>query len=196
MGLPQRDDTRHTYAEYRNWPEDVRYELIDGVAYAMAPAPTTTHQELIGGLYRCVVEALDDSPCRVFFAPVDLRLPRADEADDRVDTVVQPDLLVVCDPSKVDERGVRGAPDWVVEVLSPSTASHDHILKRRIYERHGVREYWLIHPTDRVVLMYRLEAGAAGLAYGKPEAAELAGETPVAVLPQVVVDWERVTRRL
>ena len=159
MSLPQRDEQHHTYGEYLLWPEDQRYELIDGVAYAMTPAPTRRHQEVLGELFRQVANALQHHPCKAFIAPFDVRLPKGDEADEQVDTVVQPDLSVICDPDKLDERGCRGAPDWVVEVLSPATASHDHKLKRAVYERAGVREYWLIHPIDRMVTIYRLENG-------------------------------------
>jgi Uma2 family endonuclease len=122
-------------------------------------------------------------------APLDVRLPRHDEADENTDVVVQPDVLVVCDPTKLDRRGVRGAPDWVVEVLSPSSASRDQIEKRRIYERHGVLEYWLVHPTDRILTVYRLQNGE----YGKPDIFKLEGSSPVTVLPGVSIDWEAMS---
>jgi Uma2 family endonuclease len=187
MSLPKRDTQRHTYSEYRRWPEDVRYELVDGVAYAMAPAPSRQHQEVLGELFRQVANALEGHSCRAFIAPFDVRLPRGAEADDEVETVVQPDLSVVRDPARLDDRGCRGAPDWVVEVLSPATAGHDHILKRTVYERAGVREYWLVHPVDRIVTVYRLE----GARYGVPEVRELTGRQPVGELPQVGIDWDR-----
>ncbi|MBI4755740.1 MAG: Uma2 family endonuclease [Betaproteobacteria bacterium] len=192
MGLALRDSTSHTYADYLGWPEDVRYELIDGVAYLMAPAPALDHQDVAGEIYFQLRRALEGRPCRAFVAPVDVRLPRANETDERVDTVVQPDVLVVCDPAKLDRRGVRGAPDLVVEVLSRSTASHDHVRKRRVYERAGVREYWLVHPADRMLTIYRLD----GAEYGKPEVQELAGETAVGVLPEVVIAWDALVERL
>lgn len=193
MGLPLKDDRRHTYANYLTWPENVRYELIDGVAYLMAPpAPDLAHQEIAGEIYRQVANALGGKPCRAFVAPVDVLLPRRDEADDQVDTVVQPDVLVVCDETKLKRRGVRGAPDWVVEVLSPATASHDQVEKRRVYERAGVKEYWLVHPTDRVLTVYRL----AGNEYGKPEMQELAGETSVGILADVSIAWDALVERL
>ncbi len=192
MGLPRRDLEHHTYGDYLAWPEDVRYELVDGIAYAMSPAPTVSHQEVVLELSRQIDEALDESACRVLIAPLDVRLPHGDEADAAVDTVVQPDLLVVCDPARIDERGVRGAPDWIIEVLSPATAAHDQVLKRDLYERAGVREYWLVHPTDRIVTVYRLEDGR----YGRPDIAELIGETAPQAVPGVVIDWARVTRRL
>lgn len=192
MGLARRDSIHHTYGDYLGWPQDLRYELIDGEAFLMAPAPELGHQEVAGEIFFQLRLALGEGSCRPFIAPVDVRLPRADEADDRVDTVVQPDVLVVCDPARLDRRGVRGAPDFVVEVLSPSTAAHDHVRKRRVYERAGVREYWLVHPVDRMVTVYRLD----GDEYGKPEVQELAGETAVGVLPGVVIAWDALVARL
>ena len=192
MGLALRDPEYHTYGDYLTWPEEVRYELIDGDAYLMAPAPTVSHQHIAGEVYRQLANALRGSPCRVLIAPLDVLLPKADEADDRIDTVVQPDVLVVCDQRKVGERGVRGAPDFVLEVLSPSTAGHDQVRKLRIYERHGVREYWLVQPWGKVLTVYRLENGA----YGCPHTQELEGETPVGVLEGVVIQWDELAARL
>lgn len=192
MGLPIRDDGRHTYGDYVSWPDDVRYELIDGIAYLMSPAPGLRHQELVGAIHAQLFQQLAETPCRPFVAPVDVRLPKQDEADERIDTVVQPDVLVVCDPAKLSERGVRGAPDFIIEIISPSTASHDQATKRRVYERAGVREYWLVHPTDRIVTIYRLENGE----YGKPEIQELAGTTEVATLPGVTIAWDEIVARL
>lgn len=191
------------YADYLTWPGDVRYELIDGVAYAISPAPDAitctmapallrAHQEILGEVFRQTANALEGKPCRPFIAPFDVRLPRGSEADGEVDTVVQPDLVVVCDRSKLDERGCRGAPDWVVEVLSPSTAGHDLILKRRLYERVAVREYWLVHPVDRVVTVYRLQDGA----FGAPEIYELKETLAVGILPEVVIDWEHALQNV
>lgn len=193
MGLALRDtNATYTYADYLTWPEDVRYELIDGTAYAMSPAPLRIHQELLLEIAGQTRNALDGKPCRPFIAPFDVRLPHANEADGEVDTVVQPDLVVVCDRSKLDERGCRGAPDWVVEVLSPSTAGHDLILKRRLYERAGVHEYWLVHPVDHVVTVYRLQNGA----FGAPDIYELKETLAVGVLPEVVIDWERALQNV
>jgi Uma2 family endonuclease len=192
MGLPLRDAERHTYGDYLRWCEDVRYELIEGLAYAMAPAPTRLHQEFVLQIGRQLADALEGTPCRPFIAPFDVRLPRNAEPDDSVETVVQPDLSVICDATKLDERGCRGAPDWVLEVLSPATASHDLILKRRVYERAGVREYWLVHPTDRVVTVY--VQGEHG--FGAPEIYELLGRLASKALPGVEIDWQRVLRNV
>ena len=112
-------------------------------------------------------------------------LPRAGEA---VDTVAQPDLSVVLDPAKLDERCRRSAPDWVVEVLSPATAGHDHIPKRALYERAQVREYWLVHQVDLIVTVYRLYDGR----FGVPEVCEFSGRQAVDALMQVEIDWEPI----
>jgi len=192
MGLALRTEKHYTYADYLQWPDETRYELIDGEAFLMSPAPLVEHQEIAGEVFRQLANQLDGQPCRPYIAPVDVRLPRKFEADAAIDTVVQPDVLVVCDPSKIDRRGVRGAPDWVLEVLLPSTAAHDQIAKRRAYERAGVREYWLVHPGDRTLTVYVLENGQ----YGRPEIYELKDETPLGVLPGVSIAWDALVTRL
>ena len=175
-----------TYGDYRQWLEDERWELIEGEAYAMSPAPTRTHQTILGEVFRQIANFLEGKPCQVFVAPFDVRMPEQNEADDEIINVVQPDILVVCDASKLDEKGCRGAPDWVIEVLSPSTASKDHVRKKSLYERHGVREYWLIHPTDHILTRYRLE----GKAFGPALIEETEGSTKVDVLPGLTIEWE------
>ena len=192
MGLALKDTAYHNYADYMQWTNN-NYELIDGEAYFMSPAPNIEHQEVVGEIFRQIANALAGKKCRAFIAPIDVRLAQLqDEADEQIDTVVQPDVLVVCDEDKLDRRGVRGAPDWVLEVLSPATASHDQIRKRDLYERHGVREYWLVHPTDRVLTIYLLE----GKEFVKPRIVELAGETVIAVLDDVVIQWDDLVTRL
>ncbi|WP_404301491.1 Uma2 family endonuclease [Alicycliphilus denitrificans] len=192
MGAPKHAAERYTYGECLRWPDDVRYELIDGQAWMMSPVPSIEHQDIAGDLYFQLRQALQGAPCRVFIAPVDVRLPRGDEADGDIDTVVQPDVLLVCDPGKIDRRGVRSAPDGVVEVLSPSTAARDQIAKRRIYERAGVREYWLVHPTDRTLTVHTLVDGR----YGIPEISELKDSTVLAILPDVAIAWDALVARL
>lgn len=189
MGHPQTRTERYTYADYLTWPEDTRYELIDGVAHAMAPAPTRSHQLVVVELSRQVANALKGGACQTFVAPFDVRLPKAGEADASVDTVLQPDVLVVCDAAKLDERGVRGAPDWVAEVLSPASAGRDQTVKLAAYERAGVPEVWLLHPTDRVLTIYRMEDGR----YGRPHIQEMRGSAAIGVLPEVIVDFDLFT---
>lgn len=191
-GFPQPDHRHYTYADDSSWPDDVRYELINGVAFLMSPASTLDHQDVVGEIYRQLANTLEGQPGRAYVSPVDVRVPRADEDDADIDTVVQPDVLVICDRAKTDRRGVRGGPDFVVEVLSHGTASHDHVRKRRVYARGGVREYRLVHPVDRTLTVYRLEQGR----FGGAEVTELAGETPVGILPGVVIAWDALVGRL
>lgn len=149
MQLPK--DQKYTYADYLTWPDTPRYELIDGEPYLMAPAPTTNHQRVIGNLFYEIRAYLKGKTCEVFVAPFDVRITE--------DTVVQPDITVVCDPSKLDKAGLQGAPDMVVEVLSPASLRHDQVTKLNRYRKAGVREYWMISPEGRTVQVFLLENG-------------------------------------
>ena len=188
MSLPQRDTLHHTYADYLTWPDEERYELIDGVAYVKEPAPSRFHQELAGELYYQVRVALEGTSFRAYVAPFDVRLPKLGEADDQIDTVVQPDVLIVRHLNKLDVRGMCGAPDWLAEVLSPTTARHDQLIKLPVYERAGVPEVWLVHPTPRTLTIHRLENGR----YGRPIVLELKGRTAISAIPGVSIDWDRL----
>ena len=148
---------RFSYADYCKWTDDECWELIDGVEYDMSPAPSRIHQKLSGELFVRIYDVLKDRQCEVYAAPFDVRLPDyAEASDEETFTVVQPDIVVVCDASKLDERGCMGAPDLVIEILSPYTAAKDMKIKRDLYEQHGVREYWLVHPTDKTLMVYCL----------------------------------------
>jgi Uma2 family endonuclease len=192
MTYALRDSGRYTYADYRRWPDNARYELIDGAAYLMAPAPSVNHQILAFEVARQVADALQGGPCRVLVAPVDVLLPRPGQEEEEVDTLVQPDVLVVCDPAKVHQRGIRGAPDWVLEVVSPASAAHDQTRKLMAYERAGLPEYWLAHPVDRVLTIYRLQ----GSTYDRPLVTELVGTTSIDVLPGVTLTWAPIVEHL
>ena len=147
-------DERCTYADYVTWDDDQRFELIDGVAYAMS-APTSMHQEICISMSAQLYFFLDGKSCKVFSAPFDVRL-NADSGDD---TVVQPDIVVVCDRSKLNKAGCKGAPDMLVEIISPSTASRDYGLKYNKYLHAGVREYWIVDPEAQLVRVCILNEG-------------------------------------
>lgn len=189
MTFPRRDTLHHTYGEYLTWPDGQREELVDGAAYVKEPpARSRSHQEVVGELYFQLRLALEGTVCRIYVAPFDVRLPKADEADEEIDTVVQPDVLIVCNLRKLDDRGMRGAPDWIAEVLSPATARYDQIRKLAIYERAGVPEVWLVDPLDRTLTVHRLE----GARYGRPVAVELKGRTALTAIPGASIDWDRL----
>ena len=133
----------YTYADYAKWTAKDRYEIADGMPYAMAP-PSVTHQRIVGKLFRKIADFLTDKPCEVFVSPVGVRL-NADKGDN---TVFEPDIFVVCDESKISDEVITGAPDMVVEVLSKSTALFDKVTKFNKYLEAGVREYWIIDPED------------------------------------------------
>lgn len=156
MAIPiEKSDTHYSYADYLKWPEDERWELIDGVAYDMSPSPTRQHQWILVNLIRYFSQFFKDKPCEPYIAPLDVRLPdNAEDDESRIYTVVQPDLFVVCDRDKLDDKGCVGAPDFVVEILSPGTALKDMREKRRLYERHGVKEYWIVHTRDDIVEVF------------------------------------------
>jgi len=151
---------KFTLDQWRAWPEGERWELIGGVPYNMSPAPRVPHQSVSVDLIHQICHFLEDSTCVALNAPIDVFLP--DGVDDSAETVVQPDILVVCDRDKIDEDGIHGAPDFVAEVLSPATAYKDLNDKRMLYERSGVREYWIISPDTGSVFRYILEDGRYG----------------------------------
>ena len=153
-------EKHYTYEDLLGWSGPVRYELYDGRPVAMS-SPTDTHQMISGEIFRQLANHLLGKQCRAFTAPFDVRL--FEQPGDRprdVDTVVQPDLMVVCDPDKIDRQGVHGAPDLVVEILSPATQRYDRLLKFNRYMRAGVKEYWIVDPDTRSVSVYTLEEGA------------------------------------
>jgi Uma2 family endonuclease len=148
---------RFTYAQYLTWDDDQRWELIDGIPYNMTPAPTTRHQRISSNLHLVISEFLRGKQCRPFYAPTDVVF------DDH--NVVQPDLLVVCDREKITDACIQGAPDVVVEILSPATGRKDRREKRVLYERFGVREYIVLDPLNETVERLVLSDGR----YGQPD---------------------------
>lgn len=148
----------YTYADYLKWELDERLELIKGQIFRMSPAPNVRHQRISGHIFREISWFLKKQPCQVFAAPFDVRLSRKGKKDNLIDTVVQPDICVICDPSKLDERGCMGAPDIVVEILSPGNTSKEMRNKFQLYEENGVPEYWVVIPSVELLYIYRLNS--------------------------------------
>jgi len=155
MGEPVQKEKYYTFADYMTWTCEERYELIDGAAYLMSPGPTWQHQSVSERIGRRIGVFLEGKPCLLFYAPFDVRL----NADTRDDTVVQPDISVICDRSKLDDHGCVGAPDLIIEVLSPSTSRHDRMVKFNVYLHAGVREYWVVDQKDKSVSVHILDNG-------------------------------------
>jgi Uma2 family endonuclease len=185
MTLAHELHRRFTYADYLRWPEDERWELIDGEPWNMSPAPTLAHQAVSMRLSLLLGNHFRERRCQVFAAPVDVALAAAEAADDEIDTVVQPDLVVVCDPNKLRGSHVRGAPDLVVEIVSPTSVRRDERIKRDRYQRAGVQEYWIVHPEDHVVHRYTAVDGRFGVpdVFGPED-----GTFPSSRFPELAVD--------
>ncbi|MEA4902178.1 Uma2 family endonuclease [Desulfitobacterium sp.] len=186
--MPRDLNARFTYKDYRTWSDNERWELIDGVPYNMTPAPSTKHQEILGELYQLFAAYLKGKPCKAYLSPFDVRLPSANEQDEDISSVVQPDLTVVCDPSKIDEHGCKGTPDLIIEILSPATMKKDLGDKLRLYERAGVPEYWVVHPYDQTALIFNLNQGI----YGTPTFYKVPDEVRVIVFPDLVIPLPEV----
>jgi Uma2 family endonuclease len=187
--LAMKLEDRYTYGDYLTWDDGERWELIDGVPYNMSPAPARRHQGILMDLSRQFATYLLDKPCKAYPAPFDVRLPEGDEADEAIATVVQPDLVIVCNPDKLDDKGCRGAPDLVVEILSPSTSGKDLKQKFNLYEQRGVREYWIVDPSGGTVMVFRL--GKDGR-YGRPEVYSDEDAAPVGIFDDLVIDLRTV----
>lgn len=149
----------YSYADYFKWQFEDRVELIKGRIFKMSPAPNFDHQVLAGEIHRKLGNFLQKQTCRVFIAPFDVRLPRKSKEDKEIYTVLQPDVCVVCDKSKYDKRGCIGAPDIVIEVLSPGNNEKELKNKFDIYEESGVKEYWIVSPQDKTFLVNTLVDG-------------------------------------
>ena len=176
---------KFTYNDYKTWPDDERWEIIDGEAYAMTPAPNLRHQTVLINLAGHFCNFFKNKSCRPFVAPTDVVM------DDF--NIVQPDLLVVCDRNKMTEANIQGTPDLVVEVLSPSTSLNDKREKKAIYERFGVREYLLVYPDDALVERYSLTEGK----YASPDILNWDERFRSTAFPDLEIDlWEIFEKEL
>ena len=187
MALPA-EEPRYTFADALTWGEDERIEIIDGEAVMMAP-PLRVHQEISTKLVQQLANFLDGKRCKVYHAPFAVRLfeENGDRPED-VDTMVEPDITVVCDPDKLDKYGCKGVPDMVIEILSPSTRRHDLAVKYRLYQRAGVREYWIIDPDTKVVQVFRLEDGL----YNAPDVFTAGSVAPVGIWDDFSIDLSQL----
>jgi Uma2 family endonuclease len=182
--VQEKQEARYTYADVLEWDEGERYELLDGEAIMMAP-PNRMHQEILMELAAQLHAFLKGKPCKVYPAPFGVRLfPREDNSDD---TYFEPDISVICDSSKLDDHGCKGAPDMVVEILSPSNDRYDLITKLNKYRQAGVREYWIVDPEDKILQVHLFEGGDHKIAHYESGAA-----APVAVLPGCQIDMTAV----
>ncbi|MBU0701839.1 Uma2 family endonuclease [bacterium] len=189
MGLALRkEEEKYTYKDYLGWPDEERWELIDGIAYDMSPSPSVDHQDISIALGTEFFVYLKGKPCKVFLAPLDVILPKKNETEEDCQTVVQPDILVVCDRTKLDSKRCKGAPDLIIEILSPSTTKKDMTVKFSLYERVGVKEYWIVHPLDKTIFVYKLD----GTKYARAEMYSAEDKIKVGIFEDLEIDLAAV----
>ena len=150
---------QYTYSDYLTWQFEERVELIRGWISRMSPAPMRRHQEISGNLHFQIFSYFVNHSCKVYIAPFDVRLinKRKKAEDQAILSVVQPDISVICDLEKLDDRGCLGSPDWIIEILSPGNTRKEMKEKYALYEENGVREYWIVSPEHRFVQVYQLK---------------------------------------
>jgi Uma2 family endonuclease len=180
----------YSYADYLRWEFNEQLELIKGKVFRISPGPATLHQRVLLELSSQLHHFLSRRSCEVFVAPFDVRLPNNSFEDNRVYTVVQPDLCVICDRSKLDERGCIGAPDIVVEILSPGNSRKELKNKFEVYEEAGVLEYWILHPEEKTFFRYILDNGR----FQPTNLLTLGDEVSSSVLPGFKLNLDEVFR--
>lgn len=148
----------YTYADYLTWDLKERVELLKGKIFKMSPAPNMMHQKISIRISSKIFNFLVDNKCEIFSAPFDVRFPGKSKKDEDITTVLQPDICVICEQSKLDDRGCNGAPDIVIEILSPVNNKKELKNKYEIYESSGVKEYWVVSPQDKTFLAYTLDS--------------------------------------
>jgi len=179
----------YSYADYLQWKFDERVELIKGRIFKMSPAPSSYHQEISVEITRVLANYLKGNLCKIYSAPFDVRLIHKSKNNHDVQTVVQPDICVVCDPSKIDERGCLGAPDIVVEILSPGNNKKELQNKYEVYEENGVKEYWIVSPQDKTFFKYTLNQEGV---YDPSRLLTSGSEVSTPILPGFVMSLEDV----
>lgn len=147
----------YSYADYLKWEFKERLELIKGKIFRMSPAPATRHQQISSKISNRLWNFLENKQCQVFAAPFDVRLPINSKKNADVETVVQPDICVICDSNKIDTKGCLGPPDLIIEILSPGNSKKEMKDKYEVYEESGVKEYWLVDIANECVFVYVLD---------------------------------------
>jgi Uma2 family endonuclease len=185
---PDMTNTSYSYADYLSWNIPEMVEVIKGKVFKMSAAPKRIHQKLSGKLFIKIGVFLEGKNCEVYVAPFDVRLGSDYSKNENIYTVVEPDICVICDPSKLDEAGCLGAPDLIVEILSPSNCKKELQNKYEVYEESGVKEYWVISPEAETVLVYTLINGK----YKASKLLTRGDEIITPILPGLVIDLEKL----
>ena len=187
LSIPK-ENKKNTYADYLTWPENERWEIIDGVP-SMQSAPKWQHQSISSELHRQISNYLIDKSCRVFASPFDSCLIENSENDDDISNILQPDIVVVCDKTKLRKTGYFGVPILIIEISSPATAKQDTLVKFNRFERAGVKEYWIVEPDGKYVNVFTLQENKR---YGRPEAYTEEDKVQISVFPDLALDLKPV----
>ncbi len=183
---------KYSYADYLTWQFNEYVELIKGKVFKMSPAPSRKHQSVAWNLTVQIGNYFKEKGCQAFFAPFDVKLVdhRKSTPNEQIFTVVQPDVFVVCDESKLNDQGCTGAPDWIIEIISPSTRKRDLETKYALYAESGVREYWVIQPNDDTVTVFILDDSGGRYQFKGLYPAE--AEVSVQIFPDLTVNMRAV----
>lgn len=189
MSLPK-EDRIYTYADYLSWPEDERVEIIGGTPFLQA-ASSRIHQKVLSELHRQVANFLLGKKCEVYPAPFHVVLDLESEYEKVVDRkhVLEPDIAIICDKEKLDDRGCKGSPDMIVEIVSPSTARKDKIEKFNIYEQAGVKEYWIVEPDEKILSIFTLQDNKR---FGRPDLFSEDDQVKVSIFDDLMIDLKMV----
>ncbi|KJR48107.1 hypothetical protein UF75_1460 [Desulfosporosinus sp. I2] len=188
MPLSQ-EEKKYTYADYLTYPEDERWEIFDGVPLMQA-APAPIHQEILMELSKQIAVYLTGKTCKIYPAPFCVRLPEGYEKDDKeVKNIVEPDISIICDKFKIDEMGCNGAPDMIIEIISPSSIKKDRFLKFNMYEKAGVKEYWIVEPDQKLVSVFLLQTNGR---FSRPEMYTDEDSINVSIFPDLVINLSTV----
>jgi Uma2 family endonuclease len=188
--LIPKPEQKYSYTDYLTWNEEERWEILDGVPYMQA-APSRIHQEVLLEILNQLANYLKGKPCKVYPAPFCVRLD-VEKNDCDVKNVVEPDITVVCDSSKLDDRGCKGSPDMIIEILSPSTAKKDRVDKLNKYEKAGVKEYWVVEPDQKLVSVFLLQENDR---YGRTEMYTSEDKIKVSIFTDLEIDLKPVFDR-
>lgn len=181
----------YTYADYLEFPEDARVELIDGVIYEMSPAPSRVHQKIIFELTLLLGNYIKQNkkPCELYTAPFEVVFIEEGQDEKQAKNVVQPDISIICDKKKLTERGCVGAPEMIIEVVSESNFSHDYIRKLNLYTQFKVKEYWIVNPNNQTILVYRLKDNED---YLPPEVYTFSDNVKVGIFEDLIIDFAQI----
>ncbi|MBI3038490.1 Uma2 family endonuclease [bacterium] len=192
MARPKKDKNSGilNYKGFLERADSERLEIIDGVACPLLPPPGKIHQKILLALAVKFFSFLGKKEADMYISPFHVRLPKeGEDTAEKISTVVRPDISVVCDSKRVDDLGIVGAPDLIIEIVSPSSASQDYIRKLALYERHKVREYWIVHPGDKIVMVYKIREDGT---YGKSEIYSEIDVTKVGIFSSLPINLREI----